>query len=88
MAKYQRRTVGRAKAGKVGVELEPLEDRRMLAAAFLNNEVLVQFAPTATAAARQPPVRPSAAGPSRPSRPLRCGRRASAPWSGSRSAAA
>jgi thermitase len=52
MAKHQRRTVGRAKAGKVGVEFEPLEDRRMLAAAFLNNEVLVQFAPTATAAAK------------------------------------
>jgi len=34
------------------IEFEPLEDRRMLAAAFLNNEVLVQFAPTANAAAK------------------------------------
>ena len=50
MAKHQRRSIGRAKAGRVGVEFEPLEDRRMLAAAFLNNELLVQFAPAATAA--------------------------------------
>ena len=50
MAKHQRRSVGRAKAGSVGVEFEPLEDRRMLAAAFLDREVLVQFAPAATAA--------------------------------------
>jgi len=34
----------------MGVEFEPLEDRRMLAAAFLDREVLVQFAPAATAA--------------------------------------
>lgn len=34
------------------VALEPLEDRRMLAAAFLDGELLVQFAPTATAAAK------------------------------------
>jgi thermitase len=35
-----------------GIEFEPLEDRRMLAAAFLDREVLVQFAPTATASAK------------------------------------
>ncbi|MFM7136398.1 MAG: S8 family serine peptidase [Planctomycetota bacterium] len=41
-----------SKATRGGIEFEPLEDRRMLAAVFLDTEVLVQFAPTATASAK------------------------------------
>jgi len=44
----RQRPSGRTRA----IEFEPLEDRRLLAAAFLEREVLVQFAPTATAAAK------------------------------------
>ena len=33
-------------------QFEPLEDRRMLAATFMDREVLIQFAPTATAATK------------------------------------
>ena len=39
-----------APAGRIGVE--GLEDRRVLAAAFVDGEILVQFEPSATAAAR------------------------------------
>jgi len=37
---------------RAALALEPLEDRRMLAAALLDREVLIQFAPAATAAAK------------------------------------
>lgn len=45
---------GRIARGRRGaaVEFEPLEDRRMLAAVFVDREVIVQFAPTADVATK------------------------------------
>ena len=53
MAKRQGRSVHSLASNRPrAIQFEALEDRRMLAAAFLETEVLIQFAATATAAAR------------------------------------
>lgn len=54
MRRQPRRTVSRSGAvsRRGAARFEPLEDRRMLAAAFRDGEILVQFAPTADAGAK------------------------------------